>query len=160
MMRFSHLGVVALLLSGCAGTAQQVAATPAQQRSLDAPAAAVRARVERALREVGLAPEPAPGGRLRAVARGAPDSAWADCPRVVVRDESTEYVRSHWAAPGARETAVSVSLRPAGEGRTEVTVAAESAATYTDRYRNLPFREACATTGALERRLLEAAAAG
>jgi hypothetical protein len=123
-----------------------------------APAAAVQARVERTLRDAGLTPEPAPGGGLRALARGAPDPAWADCPRVVVRDESTEYVRSHWASPGARETAVNVGLRAAVDGRTEVRVATETAATYTDRYRNLPFQESCASPGVLERRLLDAVA--
>ena len=160
-MRLSHLGLVAVLLAGCAGVPQQVASTSAiSQRSVDGPADAVRTRAERALRDAGLTPEATPGGGLRAVARGSADPSWADCQRLVVRDESTEYVRSDWARPGARETEVSVGLRPAGGGRTEVTVATETAATYTDRYRNLPFQEACATTGALERRLLDAVAAG
>ncbi len=158
-MRPTHLGLIAVLLAGCAGVPQQVASTTPAQRSVAAPAAAVQARVERSLREAGLTTEPAPGGGLRAFARGAPDPAWADCPRVVVRDESTEYVRSHWASPGARETAVDVGLRAAGDGRTtEVRVATETAATYTDRYRNLPFQGSCGSTGILERRLLDAVA--
>jgi hypothetical protein len=69
-------------------------------------------------------------------------------------------VRSDWARPGAREAAGSVGLRAGrgdgpdgGDGWPT-----ETAATYTDRYRNLPFQESCATTGILERRLLDAVA--
>lgn len=157
-MRLYHFGLIAVLLSGCASVPQQDASAPVQ-RSVAGPADAVRARAERALREAGFAAERAPGGGLRAVARGAPDPAWSDCRPVVVRDENNEYVRSDWARPGARQTAVSVALQPAGSGRTEVTVATETVATYNDRFRALPFQESCATTGALERRVLDAVAA-
>ena len=77
---------------------------------------------------------------------------------VLVYDRTQEVTRSSWAEPQAREGDVTLGLSPAGEGQMAVTVSARFGATYTDRYRNLPFDGRCRSTGELERALLQAAA--
>jgi hypothetical protein len=53
-----------------------------------------------------------------------------------------------------------VSFAPAAPEGTQVTVAARFAATYTNRFTNLPVTAACASIGTVERALLDAAAGG
>ena len=150
--------LVALLTTSCnlppqpSGVPRPVTATVA------APVADVRERVARAMREAGLQPETTPAG-LRAEVRGAARPEWAACRRLLVTDYSTEYVRSDWAEPEARDLEVTVAERLGGGGGSEVTVAAVTVATYRDVYRNLPVRAPCASTGVLERQLLAGAGA-
>ncbi len=131
-------------------------ATPAA-RALATPASAVHERVAAELRALGLVPQATPDG-LTAEVGGSEVEGWADCPRIVVRDPS-KPTRSGWAAPQARTGAVTAVLRPEGKDRTRVSVATRFAATYNNRFVSLPTSRPCASTGALEQRLLDAAEA-
>jgi hypothetical protein len=143
-----------VLLAACA-TAPPTPPPPSGT-TVAAPADEVRDRIERAMRELGLAPEATPGG-LRAGFRGGTADRWSACPRLLVEDRTEGFPRSDWASPQAREGAVTVGLSPAGE-QTIVTVSGRFEATYTDRFRNLPVSGRCGSTGELERALLGAAA--
>ena len=63
--------------------------------------------------------------------------------------------RQH-ARPQSRAAELRVTLTPVAAG-TQVSLATSFEATYHHRYRNTPFTAACASTGALERTLLDAA---
>jgi hypothetical protein len=120
--------------------------------------AEVRARVDAAARRFGLEVAPEPSG-LRANSRGA-RAEWAECGQILVYDRDSETQRSGWASPGARDATVGVGLAPAAPAGTQVTVVARFGATYTNRYVNLPFSAGCASSGVLERALLDAAGGG
>lgn len=152
-----HLATLAVLLPLAACATAPSAPPPPSGATVAAPAEEVRGRLERAMRGLGLAPE-ASSGRLRASFRGGAAQTWSDCPRIVIEDRTENVNRSDWASPQAREGAVTVGVAPAGGEQTAVTVSARFAATYTDRYRNLPVEGRCRSTGELERALLGAAA--
>jgi hypothetical protein len=154
-MRHAALSAaLATALAACATTPPPP--PPPSGATAAAPVGEVRGRVERAMRELGLAPESSPGG-LRADFGGGAARPWSDCPRILIDDRTENVVRSDWAEPQAREGQVTIGLSPAGEQRTIVTVSGRFAATYTDRYRNLPVSGRCRSTGELERALLQAA---
>jgi hypothetical protein len=64
-----------------------------------------------------------------------------------------------FARPEARTARVVATVMPDAQG-SKVALTTEFSASYTNRYRNLPFNRPCETTGALERMLLDAAAKG
>ncbi len=127
-------------------------------RTVPGSPAEVRARVEAAARRLGLDVSPEPSG-LRAESRSA-QAEWAGCDPILVYDRDSETQRSGWASPGARSATVNVSLAPAAPAGTQVTVAARFAATYTNRYVNLPVIAGCDSAGVIERALLDAAGGG
>jgi hypothetical protein len=140
-------------LAGCGGAP----APPVETRRLvAAPPAVAAERVQAALDGLGFAPAGPDGRRERA---SAPDD-WAYCPIVITRGGSGGDDGSgqrDFARPQTRRAEVRVDVLPAGEG-SMVSVAADFAATYHHRYRNLPFTEGCQSLGVLEGRLLDAAA--
>lgn len=152
-MRPVYAPAVLLLLAACATTpAPQVTTS----RTVAAPADAVRDRIAAAIRDLGLSPQPTPTGVQAVVEGGAPQD-WASCRPRLIYDRQISPPRSAWVNPGAREAAVAVSLAPEGSG-TRVTVDPKFSATYVDPYRNTPVQRGCTSTGALESRLLDAAA--
>lgn len=153
--------LAALLLTFAAACATAPPRPPVQTtRTVGGPPAEVRARVEVAMRGLGLDARPDPSG-LRAETRGGAKAEWAECRAVLVYDfDSEETRRSDWAHPGARDSAVSASFAPAAGGGTQVTVAARFGATYTNRFKNQPETAACASNGVVESALLDAAGGG
>jgi hypothetical protein len=84
---------------------------------------------------------------------GAPAS-WAACDRVVVT-ERDDRSRTHWADADTRRATVTARFSELG-GQTSVVLTPRFAGVYLDRFDNLPFDRACASTGELERQLLAA----
>jgi hypothetical protein len=152
-MRFRYAPAALLLLAACATTP---AAPPVPTtRTVTAPVGQVRDRVEAAIRQLGLTPEPT-GNGVQAATRGGASQDWADCRPTLIEYHQDPVPRSAWVDPGAREATVTVSLAPEGSG-TRVSVNPEFSATYRDPFRNTPVQRPCASTGALEGRLLAAA---
>ncbi|HMR31657.1 MAG TPA: hypothetical protein PKA13_14660 [Geminicoccaceae bacterium] len=114
-----------------------------------------RERIQAAASGLGLAAQAEPGPGLRLASTGAPPE-WADCPTIVIRSDGEVVNRVDFAAPQARMAEVSVGLVPAGQGTT-VSLSPSFSATYRDIFRNLPRTGPCASTGVLERTLLDAA---
>lgn len=159
-MSYLPSAALAFLVAGCTLPTNPATVPGPLTATVAAPEAAVRERVAAAMRAAGLQPEPTPGGGLAAEVRGAARGEWGGCRMLLVKDLSTDFVRSDWAEPEARDLTVTVLLRPAGPTSTEVTAAAATVATYRDIYRNLPVRARCPSTGVLERQLLDAATRG
>lgn len=145
--------VVALVtLAGCVATpppppletTRQVAGDPAQALE----------RAGEALRRAGFSVEPAGRLALEGTVRGAARPEWASCRRIVVWDYDSSARRAHWASPGARRAEIVVRAVPAPNGA-RVETDADFTATYTNRYKNLGFESDCASTGVLERSVLD-----
>jgi hypothetical protein len=151
-MRSCRAPAVLLLLAACATTSAPPVPTT---RTVAAPEGQVRDRIAAALRDLGLPPEPTRSG-VQAVARGSASRDWADCRLALISSYQDDAPRHQWESPGARQARIEVSLAPAGSG-TRVSVEPRFSATYRDPFRNLPVERGCASTGALERRLLDAA---
>ena len=152
-MRGRYAPAALLLLAACATTptAPPVPAT----RTVAAPVDQVRQKVVTAIRDLGLTPETTPTG-IEATARGSASPDWADCRRVLISYNQDEGPpRSSWQSPQARQARIAVSVTPEGQG-TRVSVSPQFSATYRDPYRNWPVERGCASTGALESRLLNA----
>jgi hypothetical protein len=81
---------------------------------------------------------------------------WADCRSVQVVDDTGRLIRVDWARPQGRIGALTIVVATR-QGGTGVDIQSRFAATYLDRYRNTPFQHHCASTGELERSLLDAA---
>lgn len=126
-------------------------------RTVAGPPAEVRARVEAAMRGLGLSPEATGPTAFRAESRAA-RAEWAECDAILTYDFEGDggSRRSGWAYPGARGAVVTAAFDPA-EGGTRVDVSTRFAATYTNRFVNLPTTAACESNGVVEAALLGAA---
>lgn len=80
--------------------------------------------------------------------------AWAACDGIWVDDNYSLAKRSDFARPQARGADVRVDAVEAAAG-SRVTVSTRFDASYRDRFRNFGFRAPCASTGVLERLLLD-----
>lgn len=149
------LATAALLVASSCATTPPRPPIPTT-RTVSGSPAEVLARVEAAMRGLGLDPRPEPSG-LRGGSRGA-RAEWAECEALLVYDFEGDggSRRSGWAYPGARDAAVTASFAPA-PGGTRVTVSARFGATYTNRFVNLPATAACGSNGVVEGALLDAA---
>jgi hypothetical protein len=141
-----------LAATGLAGCAVAPPAQPVEtRRQVTTPPDVAEARVQMALDELGFAPAAPDGTRRR---NSAPED-WASCEIATVRGGESGGQRD-FARPQSRSAAVRTSVVPAGEGSL-LSVAADFAAAYHHRYRNLPFAQPCRSLGVLEARLLDAA---
>src|SRR3954447_9677662 len=151
--RHAPAALLLLLLAACAATS--TAPPVATTRTMAAPVGQVRDRLEAAIRDLGLTPQPTQSG-IEALTRGGAARDWAGCKRVLISYYQDRGARSTWVDPGAREARVTVSLATEGDG-TRVSVDPEFSATYRDPFRNTPVQLRCPSTGVLEGRLLAAA---
>jgi hypothetical protein len=142
-----------LIIAACAASPSSPA--PPAQASVAGSPDAVRTRLAEDLRRLGFAVQDGPAG-LQAEKRQVADPSWADCPIVMVSDDTGIAVRRDWARPRGRDATVTVGLGPAGR-QTDVHVVATFTAGYVDRYRATAFTDGCSSTGTLERRLLTVA---
>jgi hypothetical protein len=154
---FRHLPVLGLLLlAACAqpaprpgvSTAALGAVTP---QPVDAAETAIAAR----LQELGFdLVESRETGVIQAQMQNGAPAAWSVCDRVLVT-ERDDRNRSHWADANDRRTTVTVRFSQLA-GQTSVTLTPRFTGVYLDRFDNLPFDRACASTGALEPQILAA----
>jgi hypothetical protein len=142
-----------LIIAACTAPPSSPA-LPAQASVAGSPET-VRTRLAEDLRRQGFAVQDGPAG-LQAEKRQVADPSWADCPVVMVSDDTGSAVRRDWARPGGRDATVTVGLGPTG-GRTDVRVVATFTAGYVDRYRATAFTDGCSSTGALEHHILAVA---
>ncbi|HET6468383.1 MAG TPA: hypothetical protein VFG43_08410 [Geminicoccaceae bacterium] len=141
-----------LLLAACA--AAEPPAPVERTREVRAPAETVADRLRTALPGLGLGDvTPAEGGGLAARSGSSP-AAWMDCPIAMIGSDGRRDI----AVPEARSATVRIGLVPEGEG-TRITVEPSFTGHYRNRFVNVAFTRACSSTGELERRLLDAAAA-
>jgi hypothetical protein len=153
MRRFAVL-CLAGLVAGCATTSPP--APIATSRSVAGAPDEVRARLSAAAAGLGLATQPGADTELRLVRAGAP-AEWADCATQLVRHQDDDRgARVDFAAPLARSASVAIGLAGTAGGTT-VSIAPQFTASYRNIYNNLAFERSCASTGYLERSLLNAA---
>lgn len=120
------------------------------------------ARVEAALRGLGfstsgLAASGAPTVRGELVAGS--DPGWARCPGIWTNDPFSDLGRSRFVQASGRRTVVVVRTSSLPQG-TSVEVDARTLGLYIHAFTGQTVESPCDSTGELERRLLDAAAAG
>jgi hypothetical protein len=140
-----------LIIAACTAPPSSPA-LPAQASVAGSPET-VRTRLAEDLRRQGFAVQDGPAG-LQAEKRQVADPSWADCPVVMVSDDTGSAVRRDWARPGGRDAEVTIGLESTG-GQTDVRVVAMFTARYVDRYRATDFTDNCSSMGALERYILK-----
>jgi hypothetical protein len=120
----------------------------------------VVARIDAALRRLGLAPvgPVVVGIPIEARSQRISPPAWADCPEVQMRDPFAEALRARPARAGNISSSATVTVRPADGGASSVRVRAAHEAIYLNPFTNNPERRPCRSTGELEGELLAAAA--
>ena len=153
MRSLTPLTAVALL-AGCAAPAP--GGGPVETtRVIAAEPATVRERMDRAVLGLGFVPGgPSPDAPYL---RSSVPSDWADCPNVVISGPDDSSQRD-WARPAAQSGEVRLGAVP-DQGGTRAQVIAQFRASYLQRYRGTSFTRACTSTGLLERRILDDAAA-
>jgi hypothetical protein len=131
-------------------------APPESRRAVAGDPAAVAARIEAELAALGFRRTGGgSGGAIEAEAAAAP-VVWARCPPVLVTGGDDRY---RMASAGAREGTARVALAPAAGRGTAVEVGVDVTARYRNTIRGYGFERPCRSTGVVERRLLDAAAA-
>ncbi|MFO1068144.1 MAG: hypothetical protein U1E14_06420 [Geminicoccaceae bacterium] len=153
MRRILPLAAVATV-AGCA--APGPAKAPAETtRVIAAEPALVRERMDRAVLGLGFVPGgPGPDAPYR---RSSVPSDWASCPNVVISGPDDASQRD-WARPMTQDGEVRLRALP-DQGGTRAEVITHFRATYLNRYRGHDFTRACDSTGRLEQRILDDAAA-
>lgn len=144
------------LLAGCTPDREPPEATYTRHPITASPDT-VRARLRQTLTQQGFAVTEDAGG-LVAQRKGTAEQPGITCPRVLVTDYNSEYVRSDWAAARALTTTLRIGLQPAAGG-TELVITTEPHGTYLDRYTNFTFQKPCLSTGEIEQALAAAATA-
>jgi hypothetical protein len=122
---------------------------------------AVRSRLAQVLSAMGFVPLGTPTATDLTVtaASGAIDPSWVICPHLWYEDQTSIFPRWQVARPTPLRAEVRVGLAPSG-GMTTVRVEARFEGNYLDNFVNYTRAASCRSTGVLERRLLDAAAAG
>jgi hypothetical protein len=82
------------------------------------------------------------------------DAGWAECARARIIDRTSDSRRPRRARPISRDLSLDVTVRESAGGA-EVQPVARFTEQQLDRWRNLPFTQACRSTGVLERALLD-----
>ncbi len=153
------LGLAPGICAGCATASPPP--SPVAVAQVDATPEVVRSRLVRAIGAMGLVPSPtsAPTDLRATAAAGAIDPSWAVCPHLWYEDPTSFFPRWQVARPSPLSAMVRVGVAPSG-GMTAVRAEARFEGTYLDNFVNYTRTASCRSTGTLERRLLDAAAAG
>lgn len=118
-------------------------------------------RVEAALRGLGFTTSGLAGGgapTVRGELGSGFDPAWARCPGIWTNDPFSDLGRSRFVQAGGRRTVVVVRTSRLPQG-TSVEVDARTLGLYTHAFTGQTIESPCDSTGLLEGRLLDAAAA-
>jgi hypothetical protein len=144
------------LLVALAACATQPPRPPIETtRTVAATAAEAGGRIEARAAMLGLMTQSGSESSLRLSRTSAP-ADWADCPTRLVRGGGNSGSGADFAMPQTRMAEIDIGLTPVADG-TAVSVTPRFTATYHDIFRNLPFDGTCASTGVVERALLDAA---
>lgn len=123
----------------------------------------VVARLEAGFRVNGLVPQGVatnPPGPIEAIGASSAASGWADCPTLRLTDPSSRMNRSAAVTAGEIATRVVANVQAVSPASTRVVLRATHGGSYLNPFTNTAQGAACPSTGALERSLLGALAAG
>ena len=152
--------IVLFLVATVSACTQPVPPADPDSAVVPLPQATVIERLDAVLRVRGLvllgrATGPGP---IEAVGTGPATRGWADCPTLRLSDPSRRTNRSALAQADRATTRVLASVQPISPTETRVAVRAQHSGSYVNLFTNTPQQGACASTGALERALIEAIA--
>jgi hypothetical protein len=119
------------------------------------PEAVARERVERGLQVRGFTIQ-GRGRPVTAVDTGPVSRGWADCPMLLLADPARRASRTARVAASEVTTRVWVDVAAVSATDTRIAVRARHSGLYVDRFTSTPEPRLCASTGTLERSLLDA----
>lgn len=151
-------GALVLAVLAIAGCTAPPAPSIERARATALPAPAAAQRAAGTLGRLGFHLEEAGTTSIEARRPTGAAEAWARCDGIWVDDNYSLAKRSDFARPQARGADVRVDAVDAAAG-SRVSVSTSFDASYRDRFRNFGFRAPCASTGVLERLLLDAVTA-
>lgn len=155
------LGLALMLLTAaCAPNVPLQGSEPISARNVDAPPATARDRIAAALTQRGFDVVRGDDGFLTVKGeRRAGDASWALCERALVRDPNTDTRRQRWEDRNALRTVVVARTGRLG-AQTNVALDILLVGQYVNSFVNEPFEQRCASSGVLEKALLDAAERG